>query len=171
MNRLSQFFQPPTVLTRDRWQGRSMAVLLIATVCLFLQSCASRGAGDLEWEARPVILVAGAVDQDGPANLSRQTLWTSEVEKSLCVNTRFNCVHFPLVKSELEHHHTQLLHDYAEDALLSNRMISRLVNTGLHAQYVVLLYLDSPDDAAKWSVKRAARSANLLQSSRSRGDR
>ena len=138
----------------------SSAAMLIVIVSLVLQSCAGRGAGDSDWAPRPVILVAGAVDQDGPANLSRQTLWTSEIEKSLCVNSRFDCIHFPLVKSEFKEHHSQLLHDYSEDALISNRMISRLVNTGLHAQYVVLLYLDSADDTSKWSVRRAARSAS-----------
>ena len=161
MNQVFEFSRCLSALrTGDTQTPRALAALLLVMVSLTLQSCVTRGVGDSDWAARPVILIAGAVDQDGPANRSRQTLWTSEVEKNLCVNTRFECVHFPLLKSELKDYHSQLLHDYAEDAFLSNRMISRLVNAGLHGQYVVLLYLDNPDDTAKWSVKRAARSSN-----------
>jgi len=160
MNQVFQLLRLPDSLRTTTMQIKpSLQVFLLVMVSLALQSCISTGA-ESDWAQRPVILVAGAVDEKGPANMSRQTLWTSEIEKNLCLNSRFECVHFPLVKSELKDYHSQLLQDYSEDAFLSNRTISRIVNAGLHSQYLVLLYLDNPDDAAKWSVKRAARSAS-----------
>jgi len=160
---MNQVFQklrlPDSLQTATLRLRSSLSALFLVMVSLVLQSCITTG-GDSDWVQRPLILVAGAVDEKGPANMSRQTLWTSEIEKNLCLNSRFECVHFPLVKSELKDDHSLLLQDYSEDAFLSNRTISRMVKAGLHAQYVVLLYLDTPDDAAKWSVKRAARSVS-----------